>query len=130
MLEDHIHTATAREALHFRGDVLLVMIDHVIRAQLLRTSHFLIPSGGRDYAAVEELGKLNRGLSDAARCSQHQHIFAGLQSRAREQHVPGSEKHKRRGGRLLETEVVGNWDGGVLGRLHQLAVSALDGGAE
>ena len=130
MLDHHVHAALRRERLHFGGDVLRIVVDHVVGAQFPRFGHLRPTAGGGDDAAVKHLGDLDGGLPDAARGGEHQHVLAGLQLRARHQHVPRGEEDQRRGGGLLPIEVAGDLDGAVLRRGDELAIAAVDPVAE
>ena len=92
------------------------MIDHLIGAQFARFRHFLLAAGRGDHAALKKLGHLDGRRSHAARGRQHQHVLAGLQLRARHQHVPCGQEHQRHGGGLFEAQRVRNLDGAVFGR--------------
>ena len=117
-------------AAYLGGDVLAVVIDDVVRAELARLGHLLFPARGGDDAAMVELGDLDRGRTDAARGGEHEHILAEAQRGARGEHVPRGEENQRHGGGFLEAHVVRDADRRVLGRGHEFGVAAIDAHAE
>jgi hypothetical protein len=125
--ENHIDAALAGDPLHFGGNVLFVVVDDLIRAELARAGQLLLAAGGRDDATVKQLRDLYRRLAHAARRREHQHLFARLQRRSADQHVPGGEEHKRSGGGVFEAEVSDDRDYGVFGNIDQLAIGGTDG---
>ena len=102
----------------------------MIGAQPSRRLEFVLAAGRGDDAAVEQLGQLDGGRSDAARCGQHQHVLARLEAGASEQHMPGGEEHQRHGGGFFELELVWNGDDRILRRGDQFGIAAWDAVAE
>ena len=101
------------------------MIDHVVCAKLFRLGEFRLASGGGNDAAAVQFRDLDGGRSDAARGRQDQDILAQLQPRPAHQHVPGSKKNQWHRGRLFKAQIVGDLDGGPLGRGQQLGVATV-----
>ena len=56
----------AGELLHLGGNVLLIVIDHVIGAQLFRLGQLGFAAGGRDHAALVQFRDLDGGRAHAA----------------------------------------------------------------
>src|SRR5215472_8929043 len=126
VLDHHVDAALSGELFDFGGNVLLVVIDHVVRAQFVGLGELGGAAGGGDHAALKHLRDLDGRGADAARGCQHQHILARLQPGARHQHVPGSEEDERSGGGGVEVQLVGNRDDAVLGSGDELAVAAVN----
>ena len=130
MLDHHVDAAPLGELANRLGDVFAVVIDGEIRAQGEGFGQFLLAAGGGNDPAMEHLGDLDGGRTDAAGRRQHQHILARLEARAGDEHVPGGEEHHGNGGGLLEGEVAGDADGAVLGGGQQFGVAAVAAVAE
>ena len=65
MFDDDVQTLFGGNASHFLGNRLLIMIDHVIGAQLPGPLHLVLVSRSGNDGGVEQLGNLNRGDPDA-----------------------------------------------------------------
>jgi hypothetical protein len=128
--DSKLYAALAGDLLYFGGNILLVVIDHVVGAEFARFGEFGLTAGGGDHAALEQPGNLNGGGTDTAGCRQDKDILAGLEFSAPHEHVPRGEKHQRSGGGIFEAHLVGNLDGAVLGRCEQFGITAIDGVAE
>src|SRR5262249_21164795 len=101
VLKNDVAHGAVGDVLHFLGDLLLVVIDGMVGAELARLVHLVLVAGGGNDRGAEHFGDLDGSRSDARASTQHQHRVAGFDSSASHQHVPGSEKHKRNGGGLV-----------------------------
>src|ERR1700759_2900143 len=106
MFEHDVDAFLVCDLADFFRNFLLVMINHVIGAELSRLRTFLIIAGSSDHLAIEKFRNLNSRNAHAGVSSQHQDSLAGANSGATDQHVPRSEKNKRNAGRLIEVESV------------------------
>lgn len=105
VFKDHVHTTFRGEAADFVLNFLRFVIDGFVGAKLFSFGEFsFVASGGNDPAS-EKFGDLNRRRAYTASCSKDEDIFAGLQLRAGEQHVPGSLKNQRDGRRLFKRKI-------------------------
>jgi hypothetical protein len=71
MLDDHIHTATARKAPHLFGEPGRVVIDGLVRSESPSRLQFPRISGRGNDTGTVELRNLHSCLPDAASCRDH-----------------------------------------------------------
>ena len=69
MFEDHIYPALAGDPAHFIRDLLLVMIDGVVGAELARLGQLALVAGGSDDLGTQHLRNLDRSRSHARSCA-------------------------------------------------------------
>ncbi len=63
MLQNNIDARAACDLSHFDGDLLLVVVDHVIGAEFAGALHLSLVSGSGNHDGVEEFRNLDRGNS-------------------------------------------------------------------
>ena len=83
MFDDDVDAAPVRQPLDFLGDVLLVVVDHLVRARAPRPLQLVVRAGRREHAGAVQPRDLDRRLADAAARRQHQHVVAALADCAR-----------------------------------------------
>ena len=92
------------------GQILRVVIDDFVGADLARARQLLVGARGREHARAVQPRNLNGRLADAAAGAEHQHVFARTNARARDEHVPGGEKGQRKRRGFDEADRVGERD--------------------
>ena len=107
VLENDIHAAVVGEAANFLGNRHDAMMNDLVSAELPGFGNFLVVAGGGNHAAAEEFGDLDGGAADTAAGGENKHIFARLELRAIDEHVPGGLEDKRNGGGMGPIEVFG-----------------------
>src|SRR5512134_1011686 len=104
MLEHDIHAALVGYFLHFLRDLLFIVIDGVVSANVAGALQLgFIAGGGNDTSAVQ-LGDLDGGGTHAGSGSQHEDEVSGLHATASYEHVPGGEEDERDAGKLVPCE--------------------------
>ena len=71
VLEGDVDAAFVGDAPHFLTDVLMVVVDYLVGADLAGLGHLLFVARGANHAAVEELCDLHGGDADAAARADH-----------------------------------------------------------
>jgi hypothetical protein len=97
-----------REAQALGGEVLLLVIDRVARAQLKAGLALLRAARGGDHRGAESARELDRRDAYAARAALHEQGFAGLQATTVEHVAPHGEKRLGQGGRLRVAQALGH----------------------
>ena len=110
--------------LNLRGDVLLVVVNDLVRAERPRAFQLFLRARRREHARAVHERDLDGRLADAAAGGQHQDVLAALQPGARHQHVPGGQERQRKRRRLDEVDVVGNRNEVLHRHLDELRVAA------
>ena len=88
VLEDDVDAAIVGEAANFLGDGHDAVMNDFVGAELSGFGDFFIVAGGSNHAAAEEFGDLDGGGTDPAAGSDHEDLFARLELRAIDEHVP------------------------------------------
>ena len=125
MLEYHVHAAL-NDLLHFLGDLLLVVIDGVVGAQLLCELEFVLVTRGGNDRTAQHFADLDGSRTDAGARSEHQDGLSVMDASAGDEHMPGGEEDEWDAGGLVEAEGVGNRD--YFGTRHdnEFAIASLD----
>src|SRR5579871_632727 len=108
VFKDNVAHGTAGDFLYFFRDLLLVVIDHVIGAQLASFFHLCLVPGSGDDLRIEKLADLNGRRAHARSSSQYQHDVTRHQMAAIDQHVPGGHVHQWDRCRLIVGQFLGN----------------------
>ena len=125
----HLDAAAAGQLAHARGDVLVVVVDGPVCAEVERLLALVRGARGGDHAAARRLRDLQREAADAASGGDHEHGLTGLDTRLLDERAVRAAARRRRGSRLVEREVVGNRERARCGCERQLGVRRR-GGAE
>src|SRR5208337_1980238 len=105
VLENDVHAAIVREAANFLGDRHDAVMNHFVGAELPGFGDFFVIAGGGDHAATEEFGDLDGGGADAAAGGDNEDVFARLELRAIDEHVPGGLEDQRHGSGVSPIQV-------------------------
>src|SRR5882724_7243787 len=105
MFEDDVDAALPCNAAHFLANFLRFVIDEMVRAKLFALLQLRVAADCGDHLRTKEFCDLNRSAAHPASRTEDQHIFAGLQLGAGNQHVPRRLKHQRNGSRFLKAQV-------------------------
>ena len=107
MLENDVHAAIVGEAANFLGDGHDAVMNDFVGAELFGFGDFFVVAGGGDHAAAKEFGDLDGGAANTAAGGEDENVFARLELRAIDEHVPGGLEDKRNGGGVGPIEVFG-----------------------
>src|SRR5258706_10101591 len=108
VLDHNVDAFFIRDLPDLLGNLLFVMIDAVVRAQLAALGQFRLVARSRNHAAVEEFANLNRRDADSGTRSKNQYSLPRTNAGPSDQHVPCGQEHERNARRLIEFERVGN----------------------
>jgi hypothetical protein len=90
-----------RQRAHAGHHIVLIVIDHVVGAELTGAFELAGAAGGGDDARVKRLRDLYGGLSNAAAGREHEHRVPLLHRRTGPEHLPRRQERERKRGRGL-----------------------------
>ena len=106
MVDDDVDAATVGHLRDGLGEVLLLVVDDVVRAECFRGVQFRLRGAGRVHLRARVVGDLDRGVADAAGGPEDEHGLAGFEFGPRVEHPPRGLEHERRGRGRLPVDVV------------------------
>jgi len=107
VLENDVHAAIVREAANFLSDGHDAVMNDFVGAELPGFGDFFVVAGRGDHAAAEEFSNLDGGAANTAAGGENEDVFARLELRAIDEHVPGGLEDQRNGGGMGPIEVFG-----------------------
>jgi hypothetical protein len=107
VLENNVHAAIVGEAANFLGDGHNAVMNDFVGPELFGFGDFFVVAGGGDHAAAKEFGDLDGGAANTAASRQDENVFARLELRTIDEHVPSGLEYKRNGGGVGPIEVLG-----------------------
>src|SRR6266850_121799 len=126
MFEDDVDAALPCNAAHFLANFLRFVIDEMVHAKLFALLQLRVAASSRNHARAEEFGNLNCGAPHPASRTEDEHIFAGLQLGAGNQHVPGRLKYQGDRSRFLKTQVFRIRHAIYFGDAHKFRATAVN----
>ena len=131
MVHHQVHAGAAGDFSHPLGDVLLVVVDDIVGAQVAGQLRLFGGAGGGDDGGAHHIFEyLNGGGADAGRCGEHQRRFPGLQGGAAHGHIPDRQAGGGNGGGGGERYAFVQRVGVDFGDGHEFGVAAVNGSAE
>ena len=124
VLENDVDAAAVGDALHFVGNLLLVMVDGVVGTKFASLRQFAVVAGSGDDHGAEHFADLDGCGAHTRAAAHNENRLARAKLRVAHQHVPRREEHQWHGGGLHKTERVGNGKYTRARNGNQLAVSA------
>ena len=107
-VEDHVDALAAGELLRLFGEVLGLVVDGVVGAELQAGLALVVAAGRGDHRGAQRLGHLDRRDADAAGAALDQQGLARLQAAAVEHVAPHGEEGLRQRGRLDVAQALGH----------------------
>src|SRR5947208_598194 len=107
VFEDDVHAALVGDATNFVANFLGFVMDEMVGAEFFGLGEFLIGTCGGYDARAEEFRNLNRRAADAATRSENEDVFARLQLRASDEHVPSGLENERNRRSFFPSEILG-----------------------
>jgi hypothetical protein len=117
-------SSTWRDALHLPHQVVVAVVDAVIRAERAQPRELLGAGCGGDHGRTGALGELDRGQADASAAALHQHGLTGAESTELEQTIVCRAERNRRAGDRSQIGAIGNDPAVAGGDGAQLGVRA------
>jgi len=126
VLEDDIHAAIVGEAANFLGDGHDAVMNNFVGTKLLGFSDFFVGACGGDYTATEEFGDLDGGGAYTAAGGENEDVFARLELRAIDKHVPSSLEDQRNGSGVSPIEILGIGQAIDIGAADEFGAAAIN----
>ena len=124
VLEHDVHALAVGDALHLRGQILLAIVDAVIRAEIDRGLHSLVSAGGSDDLGPEILRHLDARGAEAASRAHDQDRLAAFELRGIAQEAESGRRVTRDDGGDGEIDALRNRARQRRRHLHVLGVAA------
>jgi len=130
VLENDVHAAIVGEAANFLGDGHDAVMNYFVGAELPGFGDFFVVAGGGDHAAAKEFGNLDGGAANTAASRQDENVFARLELRTIDEHVPSGLENKRNGGGMGPIEIFGVGHAIDIGAADEFGAAAINHVAE
>ena len=124
VLEHHVHALPVGEALHLALEILLAVIDAVIRTERDGGLDTLIGAGRRDHLGAEIFRNLDAGAAETAGRAHDENPFAALQLRRVAEQAERRRRVARHDRRHREIDAIGNGPRQRRRHLHVFGVAA------
>src|ERR1700730_4165459 len=121
-VENQIDAPGAGEFHRLVGEIMRLVIDHLVGSILLRDRDLAVVRYGSDHPSAGRFGDLHRDDSNTARRRMDQHSLSAGRIMGSEEHEPRGERLDRKRRSFLEAYEVGQRDYLVRARLLSLGV--------